>query len=141
MLEVDSTLHIPAREFSFVFSRSPGPGGQNVNKVNSRATLRWRIVDSPNVPEDVRERFVSTFRRRITQDGTVVLHSHRFRDQNKNVADCLEKLHSMLKVALSEPKKRRSTRPSQSSRESRMREKRIQSERKVLRRPPNPEEG
>ena len=108
MLVVNDEIQVRLREFRFSFSRSSGAGGQNVNKVNTKATLRWAIADSPSLPEDVRERFLQRYSRRITASGELVITSQRFRDQGRNVADCLEKLRSMLaEVAVPErPRKR-----------------------------------
>jgi len=133
VLEIDDRIQIPLREFHFSFSRSSGAGGQNVNKVNTRATLRWRVARSPSLPEAVRERFVARYRRRITAAGELVLHSQRFRDQGRNVADCLAKLRTMVATAADPPRPRRPTRPRRSSVERRLREKREHSERKARR--------
>ena len=139
MLEVDHRIRIPLREFTFTFSRSGGPGGQNVNKVNTKVTLRWDVTRSPSLPEDVRQRFLQYYHRRINDRGEFVLHSQRFRDQGRNVADCLEKLRAMLRHVATPPKPRRPTRPTRRSVEKRLRAKRRQSLRKQQRRPPRDE--
>ena len=136
MLRVNHRIQIPFTEFDFSFSRSGGPGGQNVNKVNSKVTLRWNIAKSATLPGDVRERFVQKYRRRITTDGEFVMHSERFRDQGRNVADCLEKLRELLLEVAVTPKKRKPTKPTKGSRERRLKEKRAASERKARRRKP-----
>ena len=130
MLVVNRRIRIPLREFDFQFARSGGPGGQNVNKLNTKAILRWGIERSPNLPEDVRERFRARFRRRITREGEFVLTSQRFRDQGRNVADCLEKLREMLEEVAAPPKRRRPTKPSRAAKERRLKEKHVQSEKK-----------
>src|SRR5580704_4135357 len=96
VLTVNSRIQIPHEEFTFTFVRSSGPGGQNVNKVNSKAVLRWPILHSVTLPSEVRQRFVGRFGRRLTGEGELVLSSQRYRDQGRNVADCLEKLKAML---------------------------------------------
>ena len=136
MLRVNHRIQIPFTEFDFSFSRSGGPGGQNVNKVNSKVTLRWNIAKSATLPGDVRERFVQKYRRRITTDGEFVMHSERFRDQGRNVADCLAKLRELLLEVAVTPKKRKPTKPTKGSRERRLKEKRAASERKARRRKP-----
>lgn len=136
MLRVNHRIQIPFTEFDFSFSRSGGPGGQNVNKVNSKVTLRWNIAKSPTLPGDVRERFVQKNRRRITIDGDFVMHSERYRDQGRNVADCLEKLRELLLEVAVAPKKRKPTKPTKGSQERRLKEKRAASERKARRRKP-----
>ena len=130
MLVVNRRIRIPLREFDFQFARSSGPGGQNVNKLSTKAILRWGIERSPNLPEDVRERFCARFRRRITREGEFVLTSQRFRDQGRNVADCLEKLRGMLEEVAAPPKRRRPTKPSRAAKERRLKEKHVQSEKK-----------
>ena len=92
VLTVNSRIQIPHQEFTFTFVRSSGPGGQNVNKVNSKAVLRWPVMQSADVAGEVRQRFVARFGRRLTGDGELVLTSQRYRDQARNVVDCLEKL-------------------------------------------------
>ena len=96
MLVINRRIRIPLREFDFQFARSGGPGGQNVNKLSTKAILRWGVERSPSLPEDVRERFCARFRRRITREGEFVLTSQRFRDQGRNVADCIEKLRNLM---------------------------------------------
>ncbi len=129
-------IEIPLREFSFSFSRSSGPGGQNVNKLNTRVTLRWDVARSPSLPESVRRRFQSRYARRITQEGELVMTSQRFRDQGRNVADCLEKLRVLLEDVAEAPKPRKRTRPSKASVQRRLKEKRARAQSKQRRRRP-----
>jgi ribosome-associated protein len=133
VLVVGERIRVPLRELRFEFSRSSGPGGQNVNKVSSRATLRWAVCDSTGLPEDVRERFKKRFARRITSDGELLVSSQRFRDQGRNVADCLEKLRLML-LEVAEPETpRRPTRVPSGVKRRRVEQKRRVSEKKKLR--------
>src|SRR5436309_2750902 len=111
MLEVTESLKIPDTEFVWTYARSGGPGGQNVNKVASKAVLRWPVVQSPSLPPEIKDRFCAQQRTRITTEGELVLASERFRDQEKNRADCLEKLRAMLLRAAVRPKTRKATRP------------------------------
>ncbi|HUG92764.1 MAG TPA: alternative ribosome rescue aminoacyl-tRNA hydrolase ArfB [Planctomycetaceae bacterium] len=136
MLRVNRSIQIPLSEFTFVYSRSGGPGGQNVNKVNSKATLRWDVARSPALPEGVRARFSERYRRRLTKNGELVLHSQRFRDQERNAADCLERLKAMLHEVATPPRRRKATRPTRSSVEQRLRGKRHAAEKKHRRRKP-----
>jgi ribosome-associated protein len=140
MLIVDERIRIPLRELRFDFARSSGPGGQNVNKVATKAVLHWDVVRSRALPEAVRERFVTKYRRRISKEGELVLQSQRFRDRGRNVAACTEKLRQMLLDVATPPKRRRPTRPSRGSVERRLSTKRRAGTRKRLRRPPGEED-
>ena len=136
MLAVNDKIQIPLRELDFSFSRSSGPGGQHVNKVNTKALLRWDVANTPSLPEEVRERFMQRFRRRITGDGHLLISSQRFRDQGRNVADCLAKLTALILEVATPAKRRKPTRPSAGSRKRRRQEKELQSQKKKLRTPP-----
>ncbi len=137
MLQINSQLQIPREEFTFTFSKSSGPGGQNVNKVNSKAMLRWPILSSPSLPEHVRTRFLTLYSTRITGDGDLVLTSQRFRDAPKNVDDCLEKLREMVLAAATPPKRRRATKPSRGSIVRRREDKASTARKKKSRRSPH----
>ncbi len=136
MLIVDARICIPLRELRFEYARSSGPGGQNVNKVATKAVLHWDVARSTALPDSVRERFVAKFRRRINREGELVLQSQRFRDRGRNVAACTEKLRQMLLEVAAPPKRRRPTRPTRGSIERRLTTKRRATTRKRLRRPP-----
>lgn len=132
-LIVTTGIRIPLEEFSFTFVRSAGPGGQNVNKLNTKAVLRWPVRASPSLPEGVRERFKAKFGNRLTTEGELVLTSQRFRDQNRNKADCVEKVRQMLESVAKAPVKRRRTRPTKASQERRLVAKKRRSEHKQRR--------
>ena len=129
-LRVNSRIFIPQSELRFTFVRSSGPGGQNVNKVNSKAQLRWSVTRSESLPEDVRGRVLSRYARRINDRGEIVLTSQRYRDQARNIGDCLTKLREMLAAVATPPKRRKKTRPPKSASESRLRDKRAKAEKK-----------
>ena len=137
MLIVNDRVQVPLKELQFTFARSQGPGGQNVNKVNSKAMLRWPVSKNRSLPEDVRQRFLQRFKRRITREGELVLTSQRFRDQGRNIADCLTKLRVLLADVAQPEKKRRTTRPSAGSKMRRRRQKEATSKKKQLRRKPS----
>ncbi len=136
MLVVNARLKIPLREFRFQFARSSGPGGQRVNKVSTKAELRWNVARSPSLPEPVRQRLLAKQRRRMTSEGELIVTSQRFRDAGRNVADCLEKLRVMLEAAATAPKPRRPTKPTRASKERRLEAKQKLSQKKQLRRQP-----
>lgn len=127
MSESDAQPSLPLSELRIKLIRSGGPGGQNVNKVSSKAVLRWHVARSAAVPETIRRRFLERFRRRISAAGEVIITSQRFRDAGRNVADCLEKLRRMLAEAASPPKPRKPTRPPQAARRRRLEAKRHRS--------------
>ena len=133
MLTVNRKISIPLSEFKFTYSRSPGPGGQNVNKVNTKVTLKWNIEKTSSLPEPVRARLVSKFASRISKTGELIVTSHRFRDQGRNVADSLSKLREIVLSVATPPKSRKKTKPSKASKRRRLDEKRRTSERKQSR--------
>jgi ribosome-associated protein len=140
MLEVTPAIRVPLDEFEWSFARSGGPGGQNVNKVASKAVLRWAFDQSPSVPEDVKARFRARFPSRLTTEGELVLASELTRDQGRNREDCLNKLAAMLRAAAARPKVRRPTKPSKGAKRRRLEAKRRQSARKAGRRGPGSED-
>jgi ribosome-associated protein len=131
---VSAHVRVPLAECEIQFARSSGPGGQNVNKVNSKALLRWNVLASPSLPPDVRERFLSKFGSRMTTDGDVVITSDATRDQSRNVDDCVSKLTEMLRQVASAPKTRKKTKPTRGSTERRHESKRRVGEKKQMRR-------
>jgi ribosome-associated protein len=136
MLEINDHIRIPEEEFSWSFVRSGGPGGQNVNKVSSKAVLRWNVGASPSLPDDVKARFLAGQHRRITGAGDLVLTSQRYRDQDRNRQDCLEKLRDLVLRATVVPRARKKKKPSRASRERRLAEKRHRAATKTTRRKP-----
>jgi ribosome-associated protein len=134
MLVVAPHIQIPPAEFEFTYARSSGPGGQNVNKVNSKAVLRWQATKSPSLPEAVRTRFLAKYGSRLTGDGELLITSERYRDQPRNIDDCLEKLREMLLSVAVAPKKRKKTKPSRASKERRLDSKKRDSSKKQSRR-------
>lgn len=129
-------LYISPKELDFDFVRSPGAGGQNVNKVNSKAVLRWNVEASTSFSsEAMRMRFLERWSSRINQDGEIIVTSSRYRDQQKNKQDALDKLADMLEEVKTPPKPRKKTKPSKASKERRLREKKQRSETKSRRKP------
>ena len=138
-LRINARIAIPRSELRFTFVRSSGPGGQNVNKVASKAVLRWSVATSPSLPDDVRGRLRTRVARQINDRGELVLTSQRYRDQSRNIDDCLEKLRSLVASAAKTPRVRKKTKPSKASRERRLTHKREASEKKQRRQWPSME--
>ena len=138
MLQITETLALADWELSETFSRSSGPGGQNVNKVATAVQLRFDARGSPSLPEPVRARLETLAGARLTKDGVVVIFADRFRTQERNRADALDRLIALIRRAAIEPKRRRPTKPTAASKERRLKSKIERSGVKQLRgRPPS----
>jgi ribosome-associated protein len=135
MLRAGPRISIPLAEFEFSYARSSGPGGQHVNKVNSKAILRWDLKEA-TLAADIKRRFQLKYRNRITTEGELVLSSQRYRDQSRNRDDVLEKLRLMLLEVATPPTRRKPTRPSRASKERRLKKKRFTAEKKNRRQEP-----
>lgn len=120
MIPIDDTLALDESEISESFIRASGPGGQNVNKVASAVQLRFDIRHSPSLPQPVRERLEGLGGNRVSQDGVLVITAQRFRSQDRNRADALDRLVALIRRAATPPRPRRATRPSAASRERRL---------------------
>jgi ribosome-associated protein len=134
MFEAGRDIQIPEGELAWSFVRSGGPGGQNVNKVASKAVLRWDVRHSPSLPPDVKARIEAQQPGRVTTEGELVLTSQRYRDQDRNRQDCLEKLRAIILQATQVPKVRKKKKPTRASKERRLAAKRHRSAAKGLRR-------
>lgn len=121
---------LPVHEMEFTYVRSSGPGGQNVNKVNSKCVLRWNPFLSSFLSDPVKARFQERHASRLTNDGEIVISSDKFRDQKRNYEDCLEKIRQMVTEVLRPPKTRRKTKPTRSSQKRRLNEKSSHSKKK-----------
>lgn len=136
MFRINHHIEISEAEFEFTYARSGGPGGQNVNKVNSKAVLHWNPSQCPNLPPGVLNRFLALYRNRITKDGQIVIHSQKYRDQARNTADCLERLREMILTVVAPPVQRRLTKPSKGANRRRLENKKQAAERKQNRQRP-----
>src|SRR5262245_53580694 len=134
MFIVNDRIQIPDDQLQFTFVRSSGPGGQNVNKVNSKAVMRWAMLASNALPADIRERFRTRYGARLTVEGELLITSAKYRDQGRNVDDCLEKLRAMLLAVAVPPKVRRPTKPTAGAKRRRLANKQLQSKKKESRR-------
>lgn len=127
MPPISEQIHVPDDELEWSYARSGGPGGQNVNKVSSKALLRWHLALNTSLPAEVKARLIGQQRRRITTEGDLLITSQRFRDQERNREDCLERLREMVLSALTVPKPRRATKPTKGSKKRRLAEKKRRS--------------
>jgi ribosome-associated protein len=134
MIEVGPGISINEEELSFSFVRSGGPGGQNVNKVSTAAQLRFDVLKSPSLPDRVRQRLALLGGSRVTSDGVLVISASRFRTQERNRADAIERLVGLVQKAMQEPKKRGKTKPTYASKRRRIENKRLHGEKKSARR-------
>jgi len=130
---VGRQVRIKAGEFTWQFARSGGPGGQNVNKVATKALLRWNPYRSELHPRVV-HRLIHLSRTYLTSDGDLLIVSQRHRTQLMNMSDCVEKLRRLIEAALVEPVIRRATKPTRGSKERRLKAKKQQSQRRAQRR-------
>jgi ribosome-associated protein len=136
-LEIRQGLVIPAADLTVSFSRAAGPGGQNVNKVATRATLRFALSSTTALPDRVKERLRELARTRLSRRGDLLLSSQRHREQARNIEDCREKLRELVKRALVRPRPRRPTGPTSGSVERRLaaKSRRGQAKRERAKRP------
>jgi ribosome-associated protein len=123
----------PASEFTFSYSRSSGPGGQNVNKVNTKVTLHWNAFANTSLPKAVLDRFIKKYMNRLSEDGVLTIISQKSRSQNLNATDVVEKLYEMINSVAVAPKKRVATKPSRSAVNKRLNEKKSHGDKKKSR--------
>ena len=135
MIRVTPDILIRGTELKLDFIRSSGPGGQNVNKVATAVQLRFDVSRSPSLPEDVRQRLVRLAGKRVSKEGVLVIDARRFRTQERNRQDAVDRLIQWVRRAGEKPKKRIKTKPTLRSRERRLEGKRQRSETKRLRKP------
>jgi ribosome-associated protein len=128
MLEIAPGIAIDEKELGMSFIRASGPGGQNVNKVATAVQLKFDAARSPGLPEAVRVRAIALAGRRASRDGVIMISAQRYRSQERNRHDAIERLVALLQEAARPIKARKSTRPSRASRLRRLDAKRRRGE-------------
>lgn len=136
MIRITRTISIDENEIQEQFIRASGPGGQNVNKVNTCVQLRFNAAHCPTLPEDVLLRLRKLAGRRMTDDGILIIEASRFRTQGRNREDALVRLIELIKSATEKPKPRVETRPTLASKKRRLEGKQQRGEVKRLRKAP-----
>lgn len=132
MIEITPSLQIDERELRIDFVRASGPGGQNVNKVATAAQLRFDVRLS-SLPEDVKARLIHLAGNRVTAQGQLLIEAKRFRTQEQNRDDAIQRFAGLVRKALVKPKVRKKTRPTQASKEERLKAKKRRGEIKKMR--------
>lgn len=140
MIHVTDTITINESEIQEEFIRSSGPGGQNVNKVATAVQLRFNVANSPSLSDDVRSRLIFLAGRRITEEGVLIISARRFRTQDQNRQDAINRLTELIRQASEKPKYRRKTRPTVASKKQRLEIKHRRSKIKQTRRSVAPSE-
>jgi ribosome-associated protein len=125
---ISNSLRIPAEELSFRFSRAGGPGGQHVNRSATQVELLFDVAHSPTLTEDQRERIQAALANRIDQEGVLHLFSSGTRSQHRNRQEVVARFQGLLRRALHVARPRRPTRPTEASRQERLRTKRRRGE-------------
>jgi ribosome-associated protein len=122
-LTITPQIAIPDDELEWKFIRASGPGGQNVNKVSSAVQLRFLLPHNTSLPVSARNRLRATAGQKLNDDGTILFTARSERSQEQNRSAALERLASLIRAALVEPKIRRKTRPTKGSQERRIESK------------------
>lgn len=132
MIEITPSFQIDERELQIDFIRASGPGGQNVNKVATAVQLRFDVRES-SLPEEVKQRLIHLAGNRITNEGVLVIEAKRFRTQEQNREDAIQRFVEFVRKSFVRPKARKKTKPTAASKEERLKEKKRRGEIKKIR--------
>ncbi|UCF93193.1 MAG: aminoacyl-tRNA hydrolase [Desulfobacterales bacterium] len=127
MIQITETIALDSHEIQLDFIRSSGPGGQNVNKVSSAVQLRFDVVNSSSLSNDIRQRLIRLAGKQMTADGVLIIKAQRFRSQERNRQDVVSRLIRLVRRAAEKPKVRLETRPTLASKHRRLKAKRQRS--------------
>jgi len=134
MIDITPSIKLDKAEIKFQFIKASGPGGQNVNKVATAVQLRWDVKNSSSLSDEVRTRLVGLAGKKMTENGVLVIEAKRFRKQERNRQDAMDRLVKLVRKASEKPKSRIKTRQTRASKERLLAAKRHRSKLKRMRR-------
>lgn len=133
MIKVNSLINLDESELKFSFIKASGPGGQNVNKVATSVQLKFNVYKSANLTDEVKEKIIKNAGKKATSKGIIIIEAKRYRTQEKNKTDAIERLVKLISQSAKVVKKRKKTKPTKAAAEKRIEVKKKKSTQKNLR--------